>query len=211
MSPGYEPDTDRNPLCQDTETICGFKVIKIPRKPDYIPITQEEFHQEVVSAWSRGGYMEKTAAVFHGGELEWAALYNDDDMAVRGAVACRASEEYQLKLVNDPVPAVRKMLALDRPGGTFIAVHHDMAAPPRPIFLQCFKGIEAPGVHILDAIFLLKIPKRLCEPLPGIGQLRRGGQSRPCTDHHSVSLFNELLQLLYLGREVFDISACLYL
>lgn len=55
--------------------------------------------------------MEKTAAVFHGGELEWAALYNDDDIAVRGAVACRASEEYQLKLVNDPVPAVRKMLA----------------------------------------------------------------------------------------------------
>ncbi len=56
--------------------------------------------------------MEKTAAVFHGGAREWATLYNDDDMAVRGAVACRASEEYQLKLVNDPVPAVRKMLAV---------------------------------------------------------------------------------------------------
>ncbi len=78
-------------------------------------------------------------------------------------------------------------------------------------FLQCFKGIEAPGVHILDAVFRLKISERFCEPLPGIGQPRRGGQSRPCADHHSVSFFNELLQLLCLGREVFDISACLYL
>lgn len=105
-------DTCRKSFCQDTEIICGFPVIKIPPKPDYVPITQEEFQQEVISAWTRGGYMEKTAAVFRGGIREWAALWNDDNVNIRGAVACRAGEEYQLKLVNDPVSAVRKMLAV---------------------------------------------------------------------------------------------------
>ncbi len=85
MSQGYyEPDEARELYWQDAEMICGFGVIRIPQKPDYLPLTQEEFQQEVISAWTRGGHMEKTAAVFHGGEREWAALYNDKDMAVRG-------------------------------------------------------------------------------------------------------------------------------
>ena len=113
MSQGYyEPDEARELYWQDAEMICGFGVIRIPQKPDYLPLTQEEFQQEVISAWTRGGHMEKTAAVFHGGERGWAALYNDKDMAVRGAVACRASEEYQMKLVGDPASVIRQYLAI---------------------------------------------------------------------------------------------------
>ena len=113
MSQGYyEPDEARELYWQDAEMICGFGVIRIPQKPDYLPLTQEEFQQEVISAWTRGGHMEKTAAVFHGGEREWAALYNDKDIAVRGAVACRASEEYQMKLVGDPASVIRQYLAI---------------------------------------------------------------------------------------------------
>ena len=33
----------------------------------------------------------------------------------------------------------------------------------------------------------------------------------PRANHHSASFFNELLQLLCLGREVFGRSACLHL
>ena len=50
--------------------------------------------------------------MIYGGEQEWEALYKDENMEVRGAVACRASEEYQLKLVNEPISAIRDLLAI---------------------------------------------------------------------------------------------------
>ncbi|MEY8573774.1 hypothetical protein AALD01_05110 [Oscillospiraceae bacterium 21-37] len=89
----------------------GFEVLPFPEKPDYLPISDEEFRQDTLSAWCRGGYREKIAAALYGGEREWAALYKDSDLSVRAAVACRGSESIQLKMLSDPEPLVRKLLA----------------------------------------------------------------------------------------------------
>ena len=97
------------PACN--ENICGFEVLPFPEKPDYLPISDEEFRRDTLAAWCRGGYREKIAAALYGGEREWAALYKDRDMSVRVAVACRANEATQLKMLTDPEPVVRKYLA----------------------------------------------------------------------------------------------------
>lgn len=97
---------------QDYETICGFTVKMIPKKPDYLPISQEEFVHNTLEAWAHGDEESKVSAVFRGGTREWAALGKDESYKVRGAVACRASEEYQLKLVYDPITPVRERLAI---------------------------------------------------------------------------------------------------
>lgn len=97
---------------QDYETICGFTVKMIPKKPDYLPISQEEFVHNTLEAWAHGDEESKVSAVFRGGTREWAALEKDESYKVRGAVACRASEEYQLKLVYDPITPVRERLAI---------------------------------------------------------------------------------------------------
>ena len=94
------------------EVISGFAVFPFPEKPDYLPISNEEFKQRTLEAWTHGDVNSRVSAAFRGGEQEWALLWNDESYSVRGAVACRASEEYQLKLVNEPVFAVRKMLAI---------------------------------------------------------------------------------------------------
>ena len=97
---------------QKYEKICGFSVKKIPQKPDYLPISQEEFVHNTLEAWAHGDEESKVSAVFRGGTREWAALWKDESYKVRGAVACRASEEYQLKLVCDPITPVRERLAI---------------------------------------------------------------------------------------------------
>ena len=113
MSQGYyEPNEGSEWYMQETRIVCGYQVLRFPQKPDYLPITEEEFRRETLAAWSRGRYREKIAAVIYGGEQEWEALYKDENMEVRGAVACRASEEYQLKLVNEPISAIRDLLAI---------------------------------------------------------------------------------------------------
>lgn len=97
---------------RDYEKICGFTVKKIPQKPDYLPVSQEEFVQNTLEAWTYGDEKSKVSAVFRGGTHEWAVLWKDESYKVRGAVACRASEEYQLKLVYDPITPVRERLAI---------------------------------------------------------------------------------------------------
>lgn len=97
---------------RDYEIICGFSVKKIPQKPDFLPISQEEFEHNTVEAWAHGDEESKVSAVFRGGTREWAVLWRDESYKVRGAVACRASEEYQLKLVYDPITPVRDRLAI---------------------------------------------------------------------------------------------------
>ncbi len=97
------------PACN--ENICGFEVLPFPEKPGYLPISDEEFREDTLAAWCRGGYREKIAAALYGGEREWATLYKDSDPSVRGAVACRSNEATQLKMLNDPAPMVRKLLA----------------------------------------------------------------------------------------------------
>lgn len=97
---------------RDYEKICGFTVKKIPQKPDYLPLSQEEFVQNTLEAWAHGDEESKVSAVFRGVAREWAVLWKDESYKVRGAVACRASEEYQLKLVYDPITPVRDRLAI---------------------------------------------------------------------------------------------------
>ena len=65
-----------------------------------------------MEAWTYNNDKTKVSAVFRGGEREWALLWNDESYFARGAVACRASEEYQLKLVNEPISAIRDLLAI---------------------------------------------------------------------------------------------------
>lgn len=97
---------------QEYEVISGFSVLAFPEKPDYLPIPQDEFVDRTLEAWTQGDKNAKISAVFHGGEREWAALWNDESYSVRGAAACFASEEYQLKLVYDPITPVRDRLAI---------------------------------------------------------------------------------------------------
>ena len=93
------------------EIICGFQVLPFPEKPGYLSISDEEFRQKTLAAWSRGGCREKITAALRGGEHEWAVLYNDSDTSFRAAVACRANEAIQMKMITDPEPVVRKLLA----------------------------------------------------------------------------------------------------
>lgn len=93
------------------EMICGFQVLPFPEKPEYLPVSDEEFRQETLVAWSWDGYRERITAALRGGEREWAILYKDKDFLVRGAVMCKASEKIQLKMLREPEPAVRKLLA----------------------------------------------------------------------------------------------------
>lgn len=98
---------------QDKERICGFWVERFPQKPDYLPITQEEFEQRTLEAWCGSGNVDnRIAAVFHGGPWEWDVLCRDESISVRGAVACHSSERHQLLLVGDPEPVIRKRLAI---------------------------------------------------------------------------------------------------
>lgn len=97
---------------RDYEIICGFFVKEIPQKPDFLPISQDEFIEHTLKALTFGDEDSRVSAVFHGGAREWSALWNDESYKVRGAVACFAKEEYQLKLVCDPITPVRKLLAI---------------------------------------------------------------------------------------------------
>ena len=59
---------------RDYEIICGFSIKKMPHKPDYLPISQEEFVQSTLEVWTHGDEESKVSAVFHGGTREWAVL-----------------------------------------------------------------------------------------------------------------------------------------
>lgn len=112
MDQYFEPNEGSGRDIQQSDMICGFQVLRIPPKPDYLPISQEEFEQRTLEAWTYNNDKTKVSAVFRGGEREWALLWNDESYFARGAVACRASEEYQLKLVNEPISAIRDLLAI---------------------------------------------------------------------------------------------------
>ncbi|WP_217960059.1 hypothetical protein [Acutalibacter muris] len=68
--------------------------------------------QKTLEAWTYGDEKSKVSAVFRGGTREWAVLWKDDSYTVRGAIAYFANEEYQLKLVYDPITPVRERLAI---------------------------------------------------------------------------------------------------
>lgn len=68
---------------QKHEKVCGFSVKKIPQKPDYLPISQDEFVQNTLEAWTSGDEGSRVSAVFHGGVREWAALWKEESYKVR--------------------------------------------------------------------------------------------------------------------------------
>lgn len=94
-------------------------------------------------------------------------------------------------------------LVIHRPGGLFITIYHDMAAPPGPVFLQGPEGIKAAGIHIPDAVFVSKVLEMPLKAFPGVGQTRRGGQSRARADHHSIGSVKSQLQPLDFLRAGF--------
>lgn len=68
--------------------------------------------QSTLDAWTYGDEESKVSAVFRGGTREWAVLWKDESYKVRGAIAYFANEEFQLKLVYDPITPVRERLAI---------------------------------------------------------------------------------------------------
>jgi hypothetical protein len=68
--------------------------------------------QKTLEAWTYGDEESKVSAVFRGGTREWAVLWKDESYKVRGAIAYFANEEFQLKLVYDPITPVRERLAI---------------------------------------------------------------------------------------------------
>lgn len=97
---------------EETERLHGFLVKVMPPKPDFLPMTQEEFVDRTLEAWTYSDEDSRVSAAFRGGGREWEVLWNDESYKVRGAVACRGSEEYQLKLVGEPIAPIRKLLAI---------------------------------------------------------------------------------------------------
>ncbi len=91
-----------------------------------------------------------------------------------------------------PALRQRQQVLIDRLGGILITVHHDMTAPPGPVFLQRGERVKAAGVYITDAVFSGEISEIPLKPLPIIGQASRGGQPRPGADHDGVSLAESL-------------------
>ena len=96
----------------ETERLHGFLVKRLPEKPEFLTMTQEEFEDRTLQAWSGSDEDSRVSAALRGGEREWELLWNDESYKVRGAVACRAGEKYQLRLVGDEVGPVRKRLAV---------------------------------------------------------------------------------------------------
>ena len=99
--------------------------------------------------------------------------------------------EHEVVLLPNQVQQV----PVHRPGRVHIPVVPDVPAPPGPVLLQAVKGEEAPGVHVWDAVFLLKIPEIALKPLPGVGEASRGGQPRSRPHHHGLRPVKGLSQL----------------
>ena len=95
-----------------------------------------------------------------------------------------------------PLPHQRQQIVIYGPGRPLIAVVEDLAAPPGPVLLQAVKGVEAPGVHVPDAVFGLKIAEIPLKPLPVVGQPRRGGQPGPRAHDHGIGDLQRLSQRL---------------
>ena len=97
-----------------------------------------------------------------------------------------------------------EQIGIDRPGRVHIAVDEDKPAPVGPVFLPGFEGIEAPGIHVVEAAGLLKIGKIPFKPFPVIGQAGRSGQARARADDHGVGSRQLAFQPLHLIREAPD-------
>ena len=75
---------------------------------------------------------------------------------------------------------------IHRLGGGHVAVEIDVSGPPGPLRLLIREGIEATGIHIPDAEFLVKIEEIPLKALSIIHKSRGGGEPRPRADDHGV-------------------------
>ena len=75
-------------------------------------------------------------------------------------------------------------IVIYRLGRILIAVDPDIAAPVSPTFFRRIVGVEPAGVHIVEAVFLLKIGEMPCKPLTAVGKTCRSGQ--PPFDPHGL-------------------------
>ena len=59
---------------QETERLHGFLVKVVPPQPDFLPISQEEFVDRTLEAWTYGDEDSRVSAAFRGGEREGEIL-----------------------------------------------------------------------------------------------------------------------------------------
>ena len=74
-----------------------------------------------------------------------------------------------------------------------VAVDVDHAAPVCPVlFGRIAHHLKSAGVHIVKAVLFGKVGKVFVEPFAGIGEARRGGQSRARSDQNGVGVLKLL-------------------
>ena len=67
-----------------------------------------------------------------------------------------------------------KQFFIDRLRRVRIAVDEDIPTPICPVFLRCCIRIKSARIHIVKAVFRLKISKIFMKPLAVVGKSRRG-------------------------------------
>lgn len=88
-----------------------------------------------------------------------------------------------------------QQLCVDRFGRALVTVEQDMPAPPCPILFLGLIRIKSSGVHIPDAVPVLKVFEMPQEAFTGICQPSGCGQAGPSANDDSVRLIKRLLKL----------------
>src|SRR5699024_9667485 len=99
-----------------------------------------------------------------------------------------------------------------RLGRVAVAVEEDKPAPVGPVLLRGGEGVESPGVHVVEVVGRLEVPKVTAEPLPAVGEPRGGGKPGPRAHQHRVRLLQGGGQALKLcpGAPGKSGGLCLY-
>ena len=77
---------------------------------------------------------------------------------------------------------------IDRKWSIYIAVDVDVSAPIRPMLLRRGKRIKATGVHIVEAVFFLKVRKVFLKAFAAVGEACGGRQPCPRADDHGITV-----------------------
>ena len=86
------------------------------------------------------------------------------------------------------VPHQLQKVIVDQFGGIHIAVDVDVSAPIRPMLLRRGKRIKATGVHIVEAVFFLKVRKVFLKAFAAVGEACGGRQPCPRADDHGITV-----------------------
>ena len=104
----------------------------------------------------------------------------------------------QHKIVQ--LPHDLKQLIVDRFGRILIAVDVNIAAPVRPMLLQCPVRIKSCRIHILKTIFFYKICKIVVKSFASVSKARRCGQPCTCANQDSVRVLDFLTHSFHSAR-----------